>query len=388
MVAIFSHISYIVAWKEKRDLSKVLKMQEVQSMKRLVKFILCILLVLVLVVAGYVIYALLAYHRLEDRLELTVENEETLPAASVGETYTILSYNVGFGAYSADYSFFMDGGTESRAYSQEAVQQNLEGVAGVLKQVDPDFALLQEVDTDSTRSYHVDEASLLRQALPDRASVFAQNYDSPYLFWPLTEPHGKSRSGLLTLSRYGVDSALRRSLPVESGLRKFLDLDRCYAVLRLPLDNGKTLCLYNIHLSAYTADGTIATEQLQQLFADMQSEYAAGNYVVCGGDFNKDLLGDSSAVFGVSGEDYTWAQSFPEELIPEGFSLEAPLNADSPVPSCRNADKPYDPQTAFVLTVDGFLVSDNVSVVQTGVQDTGFAWSDHNPVWMTFVLQP
>lgn len=61
--------------------------------------------------------------------------------------------------------------------------------AEVLQQVDPDFALLQEVDTDSTRSYHVDEAALLRQALPDRASVFAQNYDSPYLFWPLTEPH-------------------------------------------------------------------------------------------------------------------------------------------------------------------------------------------------------
>ena len=60
-------------------------------MKRLIKFILCLLLVFVLVVAGYVVYALLAYHRLEDRLELTVENGETLSAASVGETYTILS---------------------------------------------------------------------------------------------------------------------------------------------------------------------------------------------------------------------------------------------------------------------------------------------------------
>ena len=30
--------------------------------------------------------------------------------------------------------------------------------------------------------------------------VFCQNYDSPYLFYPMTRPHGASRSGLLTLS--------------------------------------------------------------------------------------------------------------------------------------------------------------------------------------------
>ena len=39
-----------------------------------------------------------------------------------------------------------------------------------------------------------------------------------------------------------------------------------------------------------------------------------------------------------------------------------------------------------MLTIDGFVVSDNVRVVSTQVADTGFAYSDHNPVEMVFEL--
>ncbi len=334
---------------------------------------------------GYAAYVLTAYDRLEDCLPLTVENGQQAPARA-GERYTLLSYNVGFGAYSADYSFFMDGGKESRARSPEAVLENLGGALETVKARKPDFILLQEVDVDATRSHHVDETALAAEMLPDYGRIFAQNYDSPYLFWPLTEPHGASRAGMLTLTSCRADSSLRRSLPVERGLRKLLDLDRCYSVTRVPVDNGRTLCLYHVHLSAYTADGAIATRQLQLLLEDMAAEYAAGNYVVCGGDFNKDLLGNSAEIFGVSGEEQTWAQPFPEELLPSGLRLEAPLDASVPVPSCRNADRPYVPGESFVLTVDGFLVSENVEVLQTEVVDTGFAWSDHNPVVLTFAL--
>ncbi|MCI2055792.1 MAG: hypothetical protein LKJ86_01460 [Oscillibacter sp.] len=38
----------------------------------------------------------------------------------------------------------------------------------------------------------------------------------------------------------------------------------------------------NVRLSAYTTDGTIATEQLQMLLDDMAGKYAGGDYVVCG----------------------------------------------------------------------------------------------------------
>lgn len=355
-------------------------------MKTALKIILWILLGLVLVAGIYVAYVFIDYYRLDDMLELEVNDNSKKPVET-DEAYTIITYNLGFGAYSDDYSFFMDGGKYSRAFSREATIENISNSLKLVKDEAPDFVFLQEVDTDSTRSYKVDEQAMAIEALPNYSSVFAQNYDSPYLFYPFTSPHGKSVAGIMTLSDYKIESSIRRSLPIENSLMKFLDLDRCYSVSRIPVSNGKTLCLYNLHLSAYSSDGSIAVDQLKLLFEDMTAEYANGNYIVCGGDFNKDLLGDSSKIFGISGEAYTWAQSFPFDLLPKDFSIVAPVDETSPVPSARNADAPYDPETAFVLTIDGFIVSSNVSLVDAEVIDTGFKWSDHNPVKMSFSLK-
>lgn len=342
--------------------------------------ILSVFLALILIVVGYAIYLFASYHRLDDNLALEVvkSNDET---ADASKEYTIVTWNVGFGAYSDDYSFFMDGGKYSRAFSKQAATDNMTAMATRVAEMDPDFAIIQEVDINSTRSYHLDERTFLTEKLTGYNYDFAQNYDSPYLFYPFLSPHGKSVSGIMTFSKANITSAIRRSFPIETGLTKFLDLDRCYSVSRIPVSNGKTLCLYNMHLSAYTSDGTIATEQLKMIIADMGAEYKAGNYVVCGGDFNKDLLGNSAEVFGVPFGEFTWAQPIPEGTIPEWLTLVACSNA----PSCRNADRPYD-DTNMVLTVDGFLVSANVEVTSAEVVDEQFAHSDHNPVIMKFKL--
>ena len=192
---------------------------------------------------------------------------------------------------------------------------------------------------------------------------------------------------MMTFSGYSIESALRRSLPVQTDAAKIMDLDRCYVVNRIPTDSGKELVLINFHLSAYTTDPTIANQQLEVLYEDMRAEYDKGNYIICGGDFNKDLLGDSSVYFGVSKENQNWAKSFPFESVPEGFSLVAPLDERNPVPSSRNADSPWDPKTNFQITLDGFLVSDNVQIVSSRVVDTQFRYSDHNPVQLDFRLE-
>ena len=307
------------------------------------------------------------------------------------KSYRITSGNIGFGAYSDDYSFFMDGGKESRARSKDAVIENVSSYAEAVAQLNPDFMLFQEVDIDGTRSYHVDERKLLlSQTLStdntSRNYTFAQNYDSPYLFYPILEPHGKNKSGMLTVSNMKITESIRRSLPIEDGFMKLLDLDRCYSVNRIPTENGKELVLYNLHLSAYTSDPSTADNQLRMLFEDMKEEYDAGNYIVAGGDFNKDLLGNSAEIFGHKELEDNWAKPISEELIPDFMQLIAPFDEKNPVPSCRNADQPYS-ESDFVVTVDGFLVSDNVTVEDALVLDTGFKWSDHNPVYMDFILE-
>jgi len=355
-----------------------------KSKKRLIiKIIASVLAVVVFLVAYYAAVLCFGFFRIEDNLEIQSKGKAG-KKAPVGEPLTVLTYNVGFGAYSDDYSFFMDGGEYSRAFSKDAVVDNIEASVELTQSASPDFLFLQEVDIYGTRSHYVDESQMFKDAYRLYDRIEAVNYDSPYLLYPFDEPIGKNKSCIMTFSRYNIKSGMRRSLPIEGFPNNFFDLDRAYTSTRVYTQKDNWLVLYNLHLSAYTSDGKIVDEQLKMLFEDMKKEYEDGNYVVAAGDFNMDLLGDSSKYFERSEGNYTWAQPFNTELIPEGFALFASTNA----PSCRNADSAYRGDgTDFVITIDGMIASDNIEVISSETIDTGFAHSDHNPVKFEIILK-
>lgn len=354
--------------------------------KKILKILLAVVLAVILVAGIYVAYYLLSYKRIESDLELTLDNNQTTQVVT-GKEYKAVSYNTGFGAYTKDFGFFMDGGTEGRAWSEDSVKSTVNGIIGLLSEKNADINFLQEVDVKATRSYKVNELELYKTSLTGYTSVFAENYNSPYLIYPFHSPLGSAKSGILLLTKFNATNALRRSLPVETGFAKYMDLDRCYTITALPVENGKTLYLFNVHLSAYTSDGKIADEQFEMLVSDMKEAYNGGGYVICAGDFNKDVLGNGSEVFGVDGTKYTWAQPIKEEYLKDtGLSLQKPFDPANPIPTCRNADGPYN-ENQFVVSIDGFIVSDNVEVSYCNVIDTGFEFSDHNPVEMHFTLK-
>ena len=252
--------------------------------------------------------------------------------------------------------------------------------------LDPDFAMIEEIDLDSTRSYHVDEYQILKECLPEDYTVFAKNYHSAFLFYPFTQPHGKSNSGIGLFSRYEIKDSLRRSLPISTSLSKFLDLDRCYSVSRVPVDNGKELVIYALHMSAYGNSDAIREGQIQMLCQDMKTEYEAGNYIICGGDFNHDLKADE----GENDSYESWAYPFPRSELPEHFSfamdsLSEP-EKDALWNSARNADMEYEEGVTYTVTLDGFIISDNVECVSYENINTGYTWSDHDPVYLKFRL--
>ncbi len=350
------------------------------------RIVLRIILLLLAIVIGYVAYVFISYHRIDDNLQLEVNNPDDVAAVvPTGSELSLHSWNIGFGAYVQDYTFFMDGGKESRARSKDILNENMENIIDELDDMDSDFYAIQEVDFDSTRTYHVDEAEMIKDEFDDYANTFAQNYDSPYLFWPIIKPHGASKSGLLTMSKYEMASSLRRSLPIQTDYAKLIDLDRCYDVVKYPADNGKQFVLINLHLSAYTTDPTIADKQLDMLYEQIETEYESGNYVICVGDYNKDLVGDNSLFNNTSDE--SWAKPFKKEALPKGFSLVKNYDPANLVPSCRNCDIPYVEGETFVITVDGFIVSDNIEVVEAETLDKEFMYSDHNPIKLVFKLK-
>ena len=356
-------------------------------MKKCFKAIGILLGLVILIVISYLAYVYFSYDRIEDNLSVVPVNENVLESnVSVGHEYTILTQNIGFGAYVKDFSFFMDGGKESRARSEELVLDVFDMACGTIMPYNPDFALFQEVDTDSTRSCHIDETKLIDDWFEGYSKLFGNNYHSAYLMYPLYMPHGASVSGLYTVSRAEITSGLRIQLPVSESFSKLIDLDRAYTKSRITVDNGKELIIFNTHMSAYAA-GTVRDDQYSKLLADIQSEYDNGNYCICGGDFNADFTGNSVAALN-NGlvTDMGWAQPFDDALIGEHVIKCTNYSDGIILPTCRNCDKPYE-DGDFTLIVDGFMITDNVEMTYLENIQTGFEYSDHNPVVMRFVLK-
>nr|HPN61093.1 endonuclease [Bacilli bacterium] len=137
------------------------------------KTLMITLVTLILVMGAYVAYVSIQYHRLDDELVLNVHNNNS-QIVDVNNEYVIMTYNIGFGAYNHDFSFFMDTGemlsgekmkgTKAKAEDKRVVENNTNGAIELVKTVEPDFLFLQEVDVAANRSYFVDQYALFSQA--------------------------------------------------------------------------------------------------------------------------------------------------------------------------------------------------------------------------------
>lgn len=187
--------------------------------KKILVTLLSVIAAFLLVVIVYVLYVFGTYHRIKDKQPIEINSLNATEGSKVktGVEYTAGTYNVGFGAYTPDYSFFMDGGKYSRCFSKQSGIDAINGAADYAKSENPDFMIFEEVDRDSTRSYHVNQENLINKKFQGYFQNFAVNYDSAYLFYPFNEPIGKSYSGISVYSKYEITSALRRSFPISTG---------------------------------------------------------------------------------------------------------------------------------------------------------------------------
>lgn len=366
---------------------------------RSLKVLLGLGITIALVFGGYLLYLQLNYYRIPDNT--SIANDGASPATTrveVGKEYTASTYNIGFGAYTPNYTFFMDEGImadrtrtkgeHGRAVSKDSVETCTKGaldtVASLHNGTAPDFMLFQEVDRNSDRSYHVNQVQATNSKFSEDASYYAQNFHTGFLAYPIPEFHGSVDAGLMTLSNVAATESTRRSYPVDqSFFAKFFDLDRCFMVTRYPTDDGHELVLINSHMSAYDAGGTMRAKQLAMLRDILTKERAKGNYVIAGGDWNHALAG-SLSLYPSDQQVPDWVAELKDSDLPEGFSV---VKADNlaDVPSCRGDDIPYTKGHTYTTTVDGWIVSDNVKAQAENI-DTGFAYSDHNPVLLRFTL--
>lgn len=363
-------------------------------------------------VVGYCGYVVLSYDRIGN-VELEIDSKSSMAELKLNETYNVSTYNIGFGAYSQDFTFFLDTGYDidgnetcghdSKAKSKEEVIFNINGSIETIRSLDLDFVLLQEVDVKATRSHKVNQNQMFKDELVNYDNVLCINFNSTFLPYPLYDMHGKSLAGLSTFSKYKISKSDRVEYTISDSLSKLFDLDRCFNVNIIEVENGKKLYLINSHMSAYDKGGVIREKQIKELNDFINYCYDNGDYVLVGGDFNHDLLtynpdfnyNKTLRVFNNVLKDPDWVASYFDE------SGNSPLNdnfkvvASDNVPTCRNNDIQWNPNETYVCVVDGFIVSKNIEVVKHFNVETengnlgfdGFAYSDHQPAYMEFKLK-
>ncbi|WP_027218924.1 endonuclease/exonuclease/phosphatase family protein [Butyrivibrio fibrisolvens] len=352
--------------------------------KKIIKALLSVVLVFVIAAAAGIGVLTIFEYRPEDKedIELIGTADKTL---STGDSFTVLTWNTGYGALSDDSDFFMDGGTMVYTADKDRVQENLEQMAMEIKSIDPDIVFLQEVDKVADRSYKIDEVSFFQESNNDKVSSYALNMDAIFIPYPIP-PIGRVKVGIQTLSAYEVSSSTRLSLPVPFKWPvSTCNFKKCLNVSRIPVEGtDKELVLVNLHLEAYdSGEGKIAqTNMLRQV---LQAEVDAGNYVIAGGDFNQVFSNTDTSAYPVY--DGLWQ---PGSIDVAEFGDDFTFITDSSVPTCRSLDKVYlgaDKDSFQYYIIDGFIVSANITIDSCKTQDLGFVCSDHNPVVLEVSLK-
>lgn len=346
------------------------------------KVIIIFFLAVVIAAAGFLAYLKVTEYKPAPIAELAVEGS-TEGEYHVGDQLKIMTWNIGYGALGDNADFFMDNGKMVMTADKKRVQENMDAILSAIESAKPRILFLQEVDHNSTRSYHLDESQMIRDRMPGYESSFGFNHKAALVPYPIP-PVGRVEAGVMTFTDSHTTSVKRIQLPIPfKGLVKMVNLKRCVTETRIPVDE-KELVLYNLHLEAYdSGEGKVA--QTRMLVRLMETEREKGNYVIAGGDFNQFLsLEDREAYPEQEGK---WQPGIMDtEQFGEGWTF----LMDQTTPSCRSLDQPYagaDHDSFQYYLIDGFIVSDNIQVKELKTMNLEFKNSDHNPVVLDFILQ-
>lgn len=352
------------------------------------KILLCLLGLILVFVIGFILVLTITEYRPKDTEELSLEGKSS-KTLHEGESFHIMTWNIGYCGLGETADFFMDGGENVRSGDKTTVTDNMAAITQRIQQQNPEIIFLQEVDVSSKRSFYVDELEGISAGLTGYRSCFAPNYKVLYVPYPFPTI-GKVNCGIATFTSYDVDEASREALPCPFSYPiRLANLKRCLMVSRLPIeDSDKELVLVNLHLEAYD-DGEGKAAQTAQLRELLEKEAAKGNYVIAGGDFNQSFSNCDTSAYPLISED-VWT---PGEIDVSEFDDSLSFVTDPSVPSCRSLDRPlsgndsaYDKFQYYVI--DGFIVSENIAVNSVETKNFHFENTDHNPIVMDVSLLP
>lgn len=289
----------------------------------------------------------------------------------------IVSWNLGYAGLGKDANFVADGGKDLLPESRQIVVGNTAGIIETLDRFSPHIFFLQEVAGPSFVNRNVDLRREVEDSKKGFKSIYSPDIKTSLVPYPLNMDTGK-----LTLSVLPIIRAEGILLPLEdifyAGIVK-----RQYRMLvtRFDVGNDRELVAINVHLAAFD-DGATRQKQVEAVIQFAENEFSNGCYVIVGGDWNLRLV-NTDFPHTTDDKFLFWLADFPMDVLPTDWELAA----DGSVPSVRTVHKKYDKGDNYVCTVDGFLLSPNVRLIDVRNVDLGFENSDHQPVKLTVNLE-
>ena len=334
-------------------------------------------------IGGVLIFASATTLKVKDVEKMQV-NASVQSEINKENSINLMTWNTGYGALDERQDCCWDGGKGVYGESKEVVQENINALKSKINEIDPDIFFVQELDLDSKRSFYINELGSFRETFNQKYNnTFARNFKAGLVPSPLSQMTGKVDAGIATFSKFSINDSERVQLPIPfSWPMKLFNLKRCLLVTRMPIkDSDKELVMINLHLEAYSSEEGKA-KQANQLMGLMKEEYEKGNYVVAGGDFNQTFNSIDLNKYPNNGD---WDCPVMDASIYPDFAFKM----DDSVPTCRSLKTPlvgYDKSTFQYYMIDGFIVSNNVTVSEIHTLDLGFKNTDHNPVTMNIKL--
>ncbi len=288
---------------------------------------------------------------------------------------SVTTWNLGYAGLGAESDFMADGGKMLRVPTREAAEANAAAIAARLAAADSDVVFLQEVSEPAYPNRKTNLLGALRGARPEEN----------FWFTPTTRVRGPfelsaAKMGLAMVSAHDLSDS--GTLRLESPFTlTFWFASRTYRAqaARIPAQTGGGWTLINLHLSAFDDDASLRLRQLSEVLEYAQAEYAAGQHVVIGGDFNLELA-ETGFAHTTGEKDLFWLHALPEDAAPAGWTVAA----DPTIPSVRTNEKPYVRGENYTTVIDGFIVSPNVEAVEVRGEDLDFRHADHQPVTARF----
>lgn len=349
-------------------------------MKKYLKILGIFIIILTIAVGGFLLFATIMDYQPDpvESIDISKGSDMTLDESVL----EVITWNIGYAGLGAEEDFFMDGGNKGRPDSKEAVEKYMGIITDYLDHKPVDILLLQEVDRDSTRTYHMDEYDAITALFSNYDHMFALNYNVPFVPvpWP---PIGQVTSGLATYSKYQVTESKRYQFEGNyTWPMKTVMLDRCLMTSVIPVNDQQNLYVINVHFSAYD-DGTLRQDQLNYVKTFVEDIYEQGHYVLLGGDWNQTFPTIDLEQYFLEEDGALWEPvAIEEDWLMAGWSYGVNDNA----PTYRLLNKAFDGSNQTGV-IDGFLVSPNIEILEVYVEDLAFEASDHNPVYMKIKLK-